>query len=363
MSETATTWRRPVMLGTALDTQGGVSTVVSVLRRAGLFERCGVCYIPTHRDGSAMAKLVVMVHGWFRFMGLLLAGRVALIHVHTASRASFWRKCLFMLPALSMRVPIILHLHGAEFQVFYEVECASPSRRFVRWIFERVNRVVVLSQSWGKWVQDTFPATRVEVIPNPILVPGQVARGPRNARTLLFLGRLGKRKGVYDLLRAIAELCPAYPDLHVWLAGDGELDAVRQYAQTLGVDKHLELLGWVRGDDKVRLLNEASIFVLPSYHEGLPMSVLEAMAYGLPVVTSPVGGIPEAVRDGEEGFLIEPGDVKALADRLSRLLADPALRARMGDAARARAAAHFGASAIVTRWLSLYQQLGCSCRD
>lgn len=358
MSEAYTARKRVVMIGTAMDTQGGVSTVVGVLRHAGLFDRCGVMYINTHLDGGVGAKLVALVTAWFRFVRLLLGSKVALLHAHTASRASFWRKSLFILPAFLARVPVVLHLHGAEFQVFYGQECSVWSRRFVRWIFEQVSQVVVLSVSWQAWVRTTFPSAKVRVIPNPIPIQESSSDEVRKPCSLLFLGRLGQRKGVYDLLNAVAALVPRYPDMRVLLGGDGELDAVRNQADALGIGGHVALLGWVKGGEKARLLNEATVFVLPSYNEGLPMSVLEAMAHGLPVVSTQVGGIPDAVRDGEEGFLVPPGDVPALVDRLDRFLSNPRLRKKMSIAAQARAEGEFGAAGILERWVKLYDELG-----
>jgi glycosyltransferase involved in cell wall biosynthesis len=345
------------MIGTSLDTQGGVATVVNVLKGAGLFDRTGAIYIPTHRDGGAGAKLAVLTWAWLRYVGLLLGGKVALVHAHTASRASFWRKSLFFLPAFLARVPVILHLHGAEFQVFYGKECSAWARRFVHWAFQRVSQVIVLSGSWERWVRSSFPAAKVRVIANPILVPELATNTVRTSRTILFLGRLGERKGVYDLLRAVAALKPTYPDFRMLLGGDGELDAVRAEAEVLGIGGNLELLGWVKGAEKTRLLNEASVFVLPSYNEGLPMSVLEAMAHGLPVVSTPVGGIPEAVSDGVEGFLVAPGDEAALADRLHRLLGDEHLSRKMGETARAKVERCFSTEVVVPQFETLYAEL------
>lgn len=359
MSKAAQNRARVVMIGTTINAQGGVSSVVGVLKEAGLFDQCGLEYISTHRGGGAGDKLTILLGAWFNFLAMLLRGRVALIHAHTASRASFWRKSLFIVPALLARVPVILHLHGAEFQIFYGQECSAFSRRFVRWVFEGVSQVVVLSESWQQWVRTTFPQAKVRVIPNPINVPTLQTNHSqtRSPHKLLFLGRLGKRKGVYDLLQAAATLVSHHPQLRLLLGGDGELDAVRAQAEALGIGGHVELLGWVSGADKSRLLNEAAIYVLPSYNEGLPMSVLEAMAYGLPIVSTPIGGIPDAVRDGKEGYLVAPGDVEALADRLDRLLTDVALRAHMGEAAHARALSHFDATGIVEQWLKLYREL------
>lgn len=357
--------RHIVMIGTARDTQGGISSVVHVLSEAGLLRRCGIEYLATHCDGGPRAKSVSMAKGWLRFISLLLRGRVALLHAHTASRASFWRKTLFMVPSLLLKVPVVLHLHGAEFQVFYGQECTPAARRCVRWVFERASRVVVLSASWKDWAEAAFPVARVQVIPNPVVIPARSAIDApmRQDASVLFLGRLGQRKGVFDLLQAVAALQPRHPGLRLRLGGDGELEAVGQQATALGIGQQIELLGWVRGEAKSRLLEESCVFVLPSYNEGLPMSVLEAMAHGLPVVSTPVGGIPEAVSDGEEGFLVPPGDVAALTDRLARLLEDKPLRTRMGRAARERATAEFGALGCVTRWVTLYRELGVPCDE
>lgn len=355
---------RIVMIGTAPDTQGGVSAVVNVLNSAGLLTRCGVEYITIHRNDDFGTKITVLLGAWPRFMIRLLRGRVDLLHAHTASRASFWRKCLFIVPAIIAGIPVVFHLHGAEFHVFYDKECSAPARRFVRWIFEHVNRVVVLSESWRNWVLTAFPKANVDVIHNPVIIPDRLEseQGARQPATLLFLGRLGQRKGVYDLLQAAARIAPRYPALRVLLGGDGDIEEVRAQALALNIGAQVQLLGWVSGGDKSRLLDQASIYVLPSYNEGLPMSVLEAMAHGLPVVSTPVGGIPEAVSDGGEGFLVAPGDVVTLADRLDRLLADQALREHMGRAAQKRAETVFGAGKIVEHWVKLYSELGAMSR-
>lgn len=346
-----------LMLGTSLDTQGGVAAVVSTLSAGGLFERNGVEYIATHRDGGLFTKLFTALTGWVRFIGGLIGRRVALVHVHMASRASFWRKFLFLLPAFALHVPVVLHLHGAEFREFYGRESSLFVQRLIRFVFERASRVVVLSGGWREWVQDQFPEARVSVVYNPVVLPERTSDALRASNTLLFLGRLGERKGTFDLVEALARLVPVYPNVKLWLGGDGVLDEVHARATALGVAAHVETLGWVRGEAKHDLLARASVYVLPSYNEGLPVSVLEAMAAGLPVVSTPVGGIPEAVVDCVEGYLVQPGDVVALADRLGRLLADTELRSRMGDAARHKVETTFAVERIVPQIEAIYREI------
>jgi glycosyltransferase involved in cell wall biosynthesis len=176
----------------------------------------------------------------------------------------------------------------------------------------------------------------------------------------LFLGRLGARKGVYDLLEAFVVVARHFPESRLRLGGDGDLDAVRNRAADLGIADRVDVLGWVSGEAKNQELAKADVYALPSYNEGLPMSVLEAMAAGLPVLTCPVGGIPDAVTNGVEGFLVPPGDVPALSSRLQALLADESLRQRMGDTARYRVQTQFSASAAIERVGVLYEELAPS---
>ena len=346
------------MVGTRRDTMGGIAAVINVYAAAGLFERFPVCYLASHRDGGAAAKLRTFLGALLRFAWMLLRGRVALLHVHTASRASFWRKSLFLTLAWVAKVPAVLHLHGGEFRIFYGQECGPLRQGFIRWVFNRCARVVVLSEAWRDWVRSISSNPHVDVVRNPVMLPPQVAEwAQRVPGQVLCLGRMNRGKGSYDLLQAVA-IAPAA--LNIRFGGDGEADKVRARADELGIGGQVHVLGWVQAADKAQQLDQANVFVLPSYNEGLPMSVLEAMAAGLPVVTTPVGGIPEAVSDGVEGFLVKPGDIEGLAQRLAQLAQDPALARRMGSAARRKVETTFAASAVVPRIEQIYLDLGCA---
>jgi glycosyltransferase involved in cell wall biosynthesis len=157
--------------------------------------------------------------------------------------------------------------------------------------------------------------------------------------TVLALGRLGQRKGTYDLLRAVESL-PAHvrSRVHLRLAGDGEVDQVRAQVAARGLGDTVDVVGWLGPRERDEALRQADIFVLPSYDEGLPMALLEAMAHGLVPITTPVGGIPEAVTDGVHGLLVPPGDPAALARALHRLVENDALRERLGRHAHLQAA-------------------------
>jgi glycosyltransferase involved in cell wall biosynthesis len=339
--------------------KGGISTVVDVYRQGGLFDRWPIHYIGTMASGSNTKKLFVFLQALGEFMRLLITGRIALVHAHTASRASFWRKSVFMLLARLFGVPVILHLHGGEFEKFYDRECSSLRRRAIRHVLGRVNRVVVLSARWHSVMSRIAPQARVLTLVNPVHVPVVAFNAlEREACSLLFLGRFNAQKGIFDLLEAVAELRTRFPAIKLRCCGDGDAASVVKRAGELQLTDNVEMLGWVSGASKSGELARATIYVLPSYAEGLPMGVLEAMAVGLPVIATRVGGIPDAIADGVDGLLIEAGDVNGLSQCIAALLADSPLRTRIAGAARHKALELFSTERVLAQLEELYRSLG-----
>ncbi len=353
--------KKLIMIGARFEAFGGMSSVVNVYRESGLFDRFPIVNIPVHCEGNTLAKAKIMLIAYGQFLRLLMTNQVGLLHAHVASRGSFWRKSVFFISAFLFGVPTILHLHGGGFAVFYQQECGNLGKWFIRQIFNKVSRVVVLSATWQAWVKSISTNPYIEVIYNPVLLPAKIPNWElRKPGTVLFLGKICQQKGIYDLLQAVEKISIEHPELQLWLGGEGEIQQAQRYAADLGITNHVKLLGWIKGDDKSRYLSEAMIYVLPSYKEGFPMSLLEAMAVGLPVLSTPVGGIPEAITQDVEGFLVEPGNVEGLAKRLSELLSDCALAQRMGIAGRHKIEACCSSHEILPRLERLYVELGVS---
>lgn len=345
-----------VMLGTATTTKGGVAAAIASFLQSGLFRDLPVLHLPTHTDGGRGAKLRIMLAALGRFVPLLIRGRVGLVHAHSASDASFWRKSAFIALALLFRRPVIFHLHGGGFLDFYRHRAGPVGRGVIRWVLSR-SRIVVLSDRWAARLTEITKNQRIVVIPN-MIDPASFAMARRGrGYNVLFLGRLEKEKGVYDLLAAAAEIKSGGTPIRLMLAGEGDAAAVKQRAAELGLES-VELLGWVSGGGKMSALQRANLFVLPSYIENMPVSILEAMAAGLPIVATGVGGIPDIVEDGVSGILVAPGDRPALAAALRRLLQDEALRNEMGEAAIRAVEARFSRDKVVPRLEALYRELG-----
>ncbi len=354
--------RRIVMLGTSVDACGGIASVINVYKEHGLFDRQNVTCMATHCNGSATGKLGLFIRSWFTYVGLLLMRRVSLTHVHTAAGTSFWRKSLYLLPTFLFGVPTILHLHSGRFPEFFDKQCNAPMKWLFRFIASRVTCVITVSDALRGWASGAINNINIVTAYNPIDVPVAPSFHRRTGSRILFLGKLGQGKGTYDLLDAVKLLVDRHPGLMLTLAGDGELERTRHEIALRGLAQHVDVLGWVSGDAKLALLCQAGIYVLPSYAEGLPMSVLEAMACGLAVVATQVGGIPEAVTDGKEGILVPAGDVAALAKALGALLADEGARHTMGLAGREKVEAVFSSDVLVATIEGIYARLRMGLR-
>lgn len=351
--------RTVLMLGTALTTKGGIASVVKVYQSAGLFCRWDIVYLATHCDGSAIRKLMIAFGAIIKFAAMLLRGNRFLLHVHVASRASFWRKSAFIIPALWTGRPVLFHLHGAEFREFYDDECGRFRKKFICYVLDRCARIIVLSETWRSFLCAVTNNSNVEVVPNPAVeFHGRTPRQVINEGVLLFLGRLGRRKGIYVLLDALSEVIQSHPGVTVICGGDGEIEEVRQYAVKLGLGEKVKLAGWVDAAERTRLLESSSIYVLPSFAEGVPMSILEAMSAGLPIIATKVGGIPDVITSGQEGLLVDPGDVKALAEAICTLLGNPGMRSEMADNGRATFRKEFSAEIVMDKLSTIYGELG-----
>lgn len=332
--------KKIVMLTTS--ERGGIASVVDRYERDGLFEHWNVILVVTHVEGSLRARLARAAASFGQVFMLAMRGRVALLHCHVSMYGSFWRKSLFAMMARMFHIPVLFHLHGSKTKEFYQ-GLPQFAQRLADRQLAAASVVLVLSESWREFVLGLAPSARVVVLPNYVDIPQRMisdirqtgaAESGRNQVTVLFLGLIGERKGVYDLLRAFAGAASCVPHLHLRVAGNGEMEKARHLADELRLHDRVDFPGWVDAQARNELLAEADIFVLPSYNEGLPVSVLEAMAWALPVITTPVGGIPELITHQIEGILVPPGDVAGLQAWLETLADDANLRRRLGDAAR-----------------------------
>ena len=293
-----------------------------------------------------------------RALTVMLRRRSQIVHLHTCSGLTFWRDCVFLGLARMCRRKVVWHVHGARFDEFVQ-STTGIRRALMDRAFALSDLVIVLGEHWRRKLQGLLPARAWAVVENGVPLPPAASR--LDTRAVLFVGNLDGRKGEEDLIVATAMAVKQGFGARVKIAGDEGGPGHKQRLQNLiaqhGVGDRVELLGVITGADKTRAFENAYGFVLPSYAEGLPMALLEAMSYGLPVIVTDVGSIPEVVTDGVHGFVIKPGDVERLAECLLRVDRDPGLRERMGRAGRRTVEDGYTVEAMMRKIGRLYLEL------
>ncbi len=336
---------------------GGIGTVLRTLSASPLTEAWAVERLATHRSGSTISRIVTFATGTARFVLALLRDR-PVVHLHAADRGSFVRKALLLWLARLLGAPVLLHVHTGHFVGYYE-SCPRPVRAFVRATLTAADRVVALSPRWRDRIAEIAPRARIIDVPNGIVVPDRPPRRRGGPPHVVYLGKLDERKGVFVLLPAWARALHGLPDgaARLTLAGDGDRDRVDAELDRLGIRDSVRVCDWLGPDEVRELLGSADVLTLPSLAEGQPMSVLEAMACGLCVVASDVGGIPDLLDGGAAGRLVRPGDADDLAGALHDVLTDAVARQRLAAAARERAVEHHDVRHTWTRVDALYREL------
>ncbi len=329
--------------------RGGVAAVARQMVVSPLSRHVRLSMFPTYRAGSVLGRLYRGGLGIGAIAVGLVLRKPDLIHIKIASHGSFARKLVVASLARTRRVPVLVHVHGGGFDQFV-AESPAVVRALARWLLESTPQVLSLSERWAEKLRPLFPNAHIEVLANPVEVArfAAVAQQRFDALdrgealppplTALFLGEVLERKGIYDLIAAWRDVVRDVPGARLILAGTGELERARAAAEAAGVSPLVDLPGWIGFSDKLRAMAQASLFVLPSYTEGVPISLLEAMAAGLPSVVTPVGGVLDAVTDGQEALIVAPGDRAALARAIVQVLRSPELARALGATARRRAA-------------------------
>jgi glycosyltransferase involved in cell wall biosynthesis len=291
-----------------------------------------------------------------------MAGRIRLLHVHMATRGSIVRKTIIMRLAQRLRLPIVLHLHGEQFDGFYR---ALPGlvRRAVCATMRNADAVVVLGECRRDIVADEtgIDPRRIRVVYNGVCGPEtRPLRNPDGHCRILFLGRLEAAKGVPELIAALADKRLAALDWRARLAGAGDVAGCSELIAAAGLSGRIEVRGWAAEAQVRRWLAESDVFVLPSHAEGMSMAVLEAMAFGLAVITTPVGANAEAIADGRSGILIPAGSRGDLIEALCRVIDDRELRRNLQIEARRAFEQRFDIGAHSRQLETLYAEIGGS---
>jgi glycosyltransferase involved in cell wall biosynthesis len=340
--------------------RGGIDRLMDEIRSAlpsRDAQSIDVRFLTTRGNGRIIWSPLFMLQAALTLIWLKVSRRADVVHINVSSDGSTYRKLSLSYVVRALRIPYVVHLHSGSYREFWD-RASKPLSRAIDGLFAHSTRVIVLGSIWKKYVDEKCPAvnSRTVIVPNATraaasMKPQKSADAPLG---ILYLGKLAGHKGTPELVSALSRVA----DLKNWsavLAGNGEVDETREQVAKLGLSERVSLPGWVDDDAVQTYLQSSDILVLPSYYENLPMSVIEAFAHGVTVITTPVGGIPDIVQHENTGLLVPPGDVDALTEALRRLLTDSNLRDRLGAKGKALHTEKLEINAYVRQLFAIWQ--------
>lgn len=340
-----------IVIATSRKTRGGITSVVKAHERGRQWKAYNCRWIETHIDKNVLCKLWYFVRALFQF--LVFVWSADLVHIHLSEPPSAIRKSVFIFIAKFARKKVIVHFHAFSPQSTIQ----SKFKSVYKYVFSNADCVIVLSNFWKNTVNTAFHlGNKVRVIYNPCVA--EVSdKTYTKGNFILYAGALNQRKGYADLVKAFALIAKKYADWKVVFAGNGEIEQARSLAESCRIEDRCIFTGWINGKEKDKWFKQSRIFCLPSYAEGFSMAVLDAFAYGLPVITTPVGGIPDVAEDGKNMLLFTPGDTNALAMQLERLMSDKGLYDKLARASIQFASGIFNIYTINTQIGDLYAEI------
>ena len=326
--------KKVLIIATSRKTRGGITSVIKAHEQGAQWKEFNCKWIETHRDGSRWRKILYLIRAFVEY--LILIPFYDAIHVHLTLGSSGKRKLPFIKIAKVFNKKVIVHFHPSNEKMLFKPNDHQLGEK----IFKAADLLVVLSPQWMKWINEAYPGNnfKMKVLYNPC--PKVNRTNIERKKQILYAGTILKRKGYDVLLHAFAKIAKQHPDWKIVYAGNpycengiNEIETGNRIAKEYGITSQIEWLGWVSGDYKEKVFNESSIYCLASSGEGFPMGVLDAWAYGIPCVMTPVGGIPDIVRDGIEGLIFPVDDIDTLSKQLDRMICDDEIRNKIVEAA------------------------------
>lgn len=277
-------------------------------------------FIPSFKNlASNSQKLFFFLKQLIRIIAFLSKNKeIQVLHIHSAKNGSLYRKLIIAFVAKKIfKKKVVNHIHTGHFKHFYD-ESNWIAKKSIRYYLRLNDATITVSDFWKEYFVEFFDLKNVYKLNN--IVPAacnSVQIENEKMINLLFLGVITPQKGIFDLVSAIAENKEVLANkVKLIVCGSGHSDQLQELIEKYQLEKYIDFKGWVTGDEKRNLIQGTDVYILPSYFEGVPISILEAMSFGKPIISTNVGGVPEVVEDGINGLLITPGDKDALVNAM-----------------------------------------------
>lgn len=344
-----------LVVSTSLKTQGGISRVVYSILNSRLNDKYKLYHLATHINKSIGVKFLYMLVSYIKYPFILVNKKIVIVHIHGGMKSTFFRKSYFLIIGKLFRRKVIYHMHSAMIEEYFD------KRSYLKgWVvcklLDHYDAIIAISNVWKK-ILEKKTSTNIFVIYNAIKLPQDIPNNVKKKQetfTVLTMGEVGERKGTGVVIKVAATL---NNNFRFVIAGNGDVGKYLKMAEDFGISNRVVFLGWINGEKKDKAYLEADVYFLPSKYEGLPMSIIEAMGYGLPIISTSIGGIPDCVENGKNGFLERPEYVDNFASRIRTVCENSKLYAEMSKASRLLAEERFEVSVMAAKINDLYNEL------
>ncbi|KKD59394.1 hypothetical protein RN22_15870 [Grimontia sp. AD028] len=310
-----------LVIGTDLTSNGGIASVVRTFNSVAKSNNVEYSLLKTtnYKHSNFLVNQLLFIKALFKFFSMVR--NVDLVHLQGSSHGSFYRKSVFLLLSKAINKPVIWNFHASRFEEFF-LNKTGIQKNLIGWLLGKANSIVVLSNILRINLQEHYKIDNVTSLRNPV-EPRNLSHSnlldrhtDLSSLKVLFLGFFLKNKGVLDLLEAAENI--ADKNIEFLFAGTGELESAIEEA-TKKPQLTIKNLGWLDSDEKYSAISSSDILVLPSYREGMPIVILEAMSLGVPVISTNIAAIPELIQHDVNGYLLEPGDIDALSEGIRKM--------------------------------------------
>ncbi|MGH1647499.1 glycosyltransferase family 4 protein [Enterococcus gilvus] len=336
-----------LMIGPNRQSKGGMATVINNFYQYN--NKNSIYHLDSWKEKR---RFFEGLQAFIRIRKIIKRKKIDIVHFHVAQKGSFYRKS-FLASIVPRESKVIFHMHASQFDYFYN-QSSSIEKQLIKKILNSLDGIVVLSPEWAEFYQK-ITNTPLKIIENAVIVPPQNDYSSAGKFIVTF-GRLGKRKGTYDLLEVAQRINKSFPDVVFVLFGDGEIEKIQNVIQQKRIS-NVRIGGWIGKKNQKRIFKKTILHFLPSYNEGLPMAVLETMANGIPNITSNVGGIPQVIQNGKNGFFTAPGDVEGFVSAIETFLGDIKMRNKFSIESQKKVLNDFSQEKYFIKWDNFYEEL------
>ncbi|MFT6918365.1 MAG: glycosyltransferase involved in cell wall biosynthesis [Cognaticolwellia sp.] len=345
--------KKVLVISVSNTAKGGVATVVTTfMNNDFLNNEYDMQYFHTHSPNGKLNKNFSLFKACLIFPFMVCFGRFDIAHIHGSLKGSFARKSYFLFWLRLFSIPTIYQCHAAQAKKFFN---SLSDKQYLRVLktFRKYQLCLCLGSNWVQELE-LLTSRQWNILFNPV-AEHSLVRTDHITCNFTFMGELSGRKGIVDLINAFA--LTSNDNSRLLIAGNGDTRSLQKLCSELDISHKVEILGWVDKQQKINLLKRTDVVVLPSYAEGLPMSILEAMSIGLPVITTPVGSVQDAITHNVHGLLVEAGNVSQITSAINELSYDIDKRVRLGNMGKVKFLENFKDDVVAKKLSEYYKEL------